>query len=71
MNNIGTARRTKEDYYFYKFLMTLTKEELMVLFKKRKEECKYGENIMKLRTDMAIINDVYEKKEKQTFIYDD
>ena len=71
--NIGTARRTSENYQFYKFLQQFNDEELQILFKKRKEECKYSDNqkIRQLRTEMAIINDVYEKRQKEKIIYDE
>ena len=55
-------------YQWWKFLLTLNGEELHVLFKKRKEDCKYTQNkqeIIKLRTEMVIINEVYENLLRQ------
>jgi len=56
------------NYQLYKFLITLTSEELQVLFKKRKTDCKYAskEQIKQLRTEMKLINDVYNDKNVST-----
>jgi len=61
------------NYQLYKFFITLTDEELMVLFKKRKEQCKHSNNeeIKQLRTEMAIINDIIQERKKEIFIYNE
>ena len=48
-------------YKFYKFVDTLTNEELMVLYKKRMTDCKYATESEKqrLKTEMKIITDLY------------
>jgi hypothetical protein len=52
-------------YQIYLFFESLTDEELQVLFLKRKQDCKYSdqEKIQQLRTEMAIINDILEKRQ--------
>jgi len=55
-----------EYYQFYLFLLTLTDDELRVLFTRRKQDCKYcktTDELTKLRTEMAIINDVLNETE--------
>lgn len=53
---------TQPEYYrFYLFVKTLNEDELRFLFTKKQQDCKYAtkEDIQRLRTEMAIIRDMY------------
>jgi hypothetical protein len=64
-NNLPTTAHG-EHYRFWQVLHTYTLEELQVLFRKRKTECKHAshEQIKKLRKEMKIIGMVYEEMKK-------
>lgn len=65
---------TPEYYQFYKFIDTLTNEELMVLVTKRKRDYKHAttdEEKIRLKTEMKIITDLYSLRKEATFIYDE
>jgi hypothetical protein len=57
-------------YQFYKFLITLTDEELTVLYKKRRTDLKYANESERerLKTEMKIITDLYAQRKEETFI---
>lgn len=53
-----------QDYQFWKFIETLNKEELQMLFLKRKQDCKYSKSMKELRQlhlEMKIISEVFEE----------
>jgi hypothetical protein len=60
-NQPKSARATKEYYQFYIFLLTLTDNEIQVLYKKRMTELKYvtNEERQRIKTEMKIIEWVY------------
>jgi hypothetical protein len=45
---------------YWKFLLTLTKDELKALFVKKKNNCKNG-NVRELRAQMKLINVAYQR----------
>jgi len=57
----GSGRANKRFYQLWKFLNNnhFSSEELQVLFRKRKSDCRHADNkeIKKLRTEMLIINE--------------
>ena len=64
MHKPKSAWADKEYYAFYKFLETLTEDELRFLFCKRKKDAKRatGEELRRLRTEMSMIRDALKVK---------
>ena len=63
MKNDMPATAHGEHYRFWQVLHSFTLTELQVLFKKRKNDCKYAskKRIQKLRKEMKIIGIVYKE----------
>lgn len=58
-----SAKADKDTWALWKLCETLTPEEIKMLWLKRKQDMKYEkdqEQIKRLRTEMAILNDAYE-----------
>ena len=63
-----SAKANKNTWQLWKFCETITADEIIVLFTKRKQDLKYEKDIKRineLKTELSVLNEAYEIMKKR------